>query len=232
MKRTATLVLRCLAIGLGILLTRFSAYSGGMPDLSGTWKLNTAQSDDPQQKFKEGAPSSGGSGNGDDSGQSAPPSGGGYGGGGWGGHRGGHGGGHRRGGGSGDSGQGPAALEGRETLVIKHADPQLTITDANGRERVLYTDGRKTEEERSYGGTTKVQAVWKDGHVEVTSQSEKGPKITQSYAVSADGSQLTVTTQIDGRRKLTIHSVYDAVHEQPATPAPEPPGEVEVTPAG
>ena len=231
MKRNATLVLRCLAIGLGILLTRLSAYSGGLPDLSGTWKLNTAQSDDPQQKFKEGGSSSGGSDSGD-SGQSAPPSGGGYGGGGWGGHHGGHGGGHRRGGGGGDSGQGPAALEGRETLVIKHADPQLAITDAAGRERVLYTDGRKIEEERSYGGTTKVQAIWKDGHVEVTSQSEKGPKITQSYAVSADGSQLTVTTQIDGRRKVTIHSVYDAVHEQPAAPAPEPPGDVEVTPAG
>ncbi|HTO74727.1 MAG TPA: hypothetical protein VMQ61_01515 [Thermoanaerobaculia bacterium] len=230
MKRSATLALRCLGIGLGILLTRFSAFSGGLPDLSGTWKLNTAQSDDPQQKFKEGASSSGGGSS--DSTDSAPPSGGGGGGyGGWGGHHGGHGGGHRHGGGGGDSNQGPSAMEGREMLVIKHADPQLTITDASGRERVLYTDGRKLEEERSYGGTTKVQTVWKDGHVEVTSQSEKGPKIIQSYAVSADGSQLNVTTQIDGRRKVTIHTVYDAVHEPPPTPAPEPPGDVEVTPA-
>jgi hypothetical protein len=212
-------------IGLGIFLTRYSALSGNLPDLSGTWKLNTSQSDDPQQKFKDSAPS-GGSG---DSTDSAPPSGGG---GGWGGHHGGHGGGHRRGGGGGDSGQGPSAMEGRDQLVIKHTDPELTITDASGRERVLYTDGRKLEEERSYGGTTKVQTVWKDGHVEVTSQSEKGPKIVQDYAVSADGSQLTVTTQIDGRRKVTIHSVYDAVHEPPpTTPAPEPPGDIEVTPA-
>ena len=229
MKRTVRLALRCLGIGLGLLLARSPAFAGNLPDLSGTWKLNPAQSDDPQEKFKEGASGSG------DSTDSAPSSGGGGGYGGWGGHHGGHGGGRRRGGGGsgGDAGQGPSALEGRERLVIKHADPQLTITDASGRERVLYTDGRKLEEERSFGGTTKVQTVWKDGHVEVTSQSERGPKVVQSYAVSADGSQLTVTTQIDGRRKITIHSVYDAVHEPPPTPAaPEPPGEVEVTPAG
>jgi len=206
---------RAFAIGIGILMTRYSSAASGLPDLSGTWRLNVTESDDPQKMRDEAAASGTPSDSGDDT---APPSG--SGGGGGGGHHGGHGwGGRHRGSGGGDASGGTSWLEARESLVIHHADPQLQITDAAGRERVLYTDGRKSEEERSYGGTTKVVALWKDGHIEVTSQSEKGPKVVQTYAITADGSQLTVTTKIEGRRSRTFKSVYDAVKVPPA-PAP------------
>ncbi len=219
---------RVFAIAFAVLLTRNLAAGGGLPDLSGTWKLNTSASDDPQQKLRDAAPAEG---SGSDSGDGTSGSGGagghrGGGRGGWGGHR-------HRGGGSG--GDGSSWLEARERLVIRHADPELRITDASGRERTLYTDGRKTEEERSQGGTTAVRALWKSGHIEVTSEPEKGPKLVQTYAVSADGTQLTVTTRIEGRRPITISSVYDAVRETPPAAAPpaepqsDPPGDVEVT---
>jgi hypothetical protein len=222
-----TAALRSLVLGLGILLTRASAFTGGLPDLSGTWKLDPAQSDDPQQAIRE---SGGGPGAAPDSGDGTPPP---SGSGGWGGHHGGgHGSGRGRRGADGGSGGGSSWLEGRERLVILHADPKLQITDAAGKEHTVYTDGRKTEEERSFGGTTEVRAVWKDGHVEITSQPEKGPKIVQTFSVSADGSQLTVTTRIEARRAFTIRSVYDAVGKEPATAEPEAPGEVEVTRAG
>lgn len=181
-----------------------------LPNLSGQWHLNKDVSDDPQQKLhpdSEGG--SGGSGSGGSSGS---------GGRGFGGRRG-------RRGSSGDDGSGtpgPSLFEGRATLTIRHQEPELRITDGAGRERVIYTDGREVEEERSFGGTTKVQARWKDGHVEVTSKPEHGPKTVETYAIAADGTQLTVTTQIDRRRgsAVTIRSVYDPTPPSDKTPPP------------
>ena len=93
-----------------------------------------------------------------------------------------------------------------QTLEIRHEEPRLSIIDANGRERVVYTDGRKTEEERSAGGTTKVRARWKDGRVEVTSVPEKGPKITETFSVTADRTQLMMTLSFERRRGGEVHA--------------------------
>jgi hypothetical protein len=82
------------------------------------------------------------------------------------------------------------------------------------------------------GGTTVVHAAWKDGHVEIRSEPEHGPKLVQTYAISADATQLTVTTQIEGRRPVTIRSVYDAVRAPSRDDASDDPSDVEVTPAG
>jgi hypothetical protein len=208
-----------------VLLALSLAPAGGLsgetpklPDLSGTWKLDREASDDPENVMKEAGPFEGGGG------------GGGWHGGGLGrGHgHGGAGGGGWHGGGPGESGERSqpdwsdwfAALE---TLQIQDREPMLTITDASGRERVVYADGRKTEEEHSHGGTTTVRASWKDGHLQVVSTPETGPKVTEAYAISADGSQLTVTTKIEGRRSpITIQRVYDSV--RPAAPRASPPG--------
>ena len=116
------------------------------------------------------------------------------------------------------------------TLEIRHEEPRLSITNASGRERIAYTDGRKTEEESSSRGTTKVRARWKDGRIEVTSVPDRGPKITETYSITADRSQLNVTTKIEGRASdVTIHRVYDSVRAgaapPPQTPAPAPPAD-------
>ena len=117
-----------------------------------------------------------------------------------------------------------------DTLVIRHIEPSLTITDAAGRVHALTTDGRRTEEERFHGGTTAVTASWKDGHIEVVSRPENGSKITETYSVTADRSQLTVVTKIEGARgpAFTIRRVYDAV--QPGAPKPTPPARRAPTP--
>ncbi|HEX7252519.1 MAG TPA: hypothetical protein VF376_06530 [Thermoanaerobaculia bacterium] len=205
-----------IAFRLALLLPLASSQvvgSGALANLSGTWKLNKDLSDDPQQKMKDARSESGG-------------------GGGRSGER--HGGGMGRGGGgrSGSSGSGDDSSRPFEDMTtalqqlkIEHQDPALTIEDGIGRRHRLFTDGRKVEEERSYGGTTEIHAVWKDGHVVVTTQSEKGPKITETYAVAADGSQLTVTSKIETRRggSVEIRRVYDAVKPLPAaTPTPVP----------
>ena len=163
-----------------------------LPDLSGTWRLNKDQSD----TFKSSAwPSRG---------ANASP-GGGFGRGGV--HIGG-----RRGDGGRGGGLDPDVAAAFQTLVIEHKDPRLSITDALGRSRVVYTDGRKTEEEHSHGGTTKVEAQWKDGRVEIVSKPETGSKSTEDFSVAADHSQLRVTIKVEGERgDSTIHLVYDAL---------------------
>jgi hypothetical protein len=184
-------------------LSALGAGAVDLPDLSGTWRLNKEQSDD----FKTAAfPSRG---------ANAAP-GGGFG-------RGGvHIGGRRPdgGGGGGPDTDLGAALQ---TLVIDHKDPMLSITDAYGRIRVVYTDGRKTEEEHSHGGTTKVEARWKDGRVEIVSKPETGSKRVEDFSVAADHSQLRLTIKLEGGRgDTTIRLVYDALPAGAPTPSAQP----------
>jgi hypothetical protein len=191
-----------------------------LPNLTGTWQLNKDQSDDPEKVMKNARSSSGG--------------GSGFSGGGMGRHHGGGGGGGR--GGNGDSSSSSSGgfderFAALDTLQIDHKDPSLSITDAAGRARTLYTDGRKTEEEHSYGGTTAVTASWKDGHLEVVSKPETGAKITETYTIAADHSQMTVTTKVEGGRSgsYTIHRVYDAA--APGRPKPGAPNQPTPRPA-
>jgi hypothetical protein len=173
----------------------------GPGDLSGTWKLDRERSEDPAQKLREGrGPSRRGSGGGGFRGRRD--------GGGFGGH-------HGR---PTDEGEGNGGTDffqdsrAFDLLAIVHRDPELRITDGLGREHVLYTDGRRVDEERS-SGTTKIRAKWKDGRVVVATTPEHGAKITETYAVTADGSSLTVTTRVEGRgRELEFRRVYGAVN--------------------
>lgn len=186
-----------------------------MPDLSGNWRLNKDMSDDPKETLKDAPVSDGTSGGGSTGGDTGM-------------HRGGRGGhGMGRGGGSrsgSDGGWDPDLFARLGTIRIRHQEPLLAITDASGRERALYTDGRKVEEERSHGGTTKVTARWKDAHIEVTSVPERGPKVTETYSITADRSQLTVTTKIEGGRRadMTVRRVYDAVTDGAPPPSSSP----------
>lgn len=183
-----------------------------LPDYSGVWRINRDLSDDPAQAWRDAR------------GSSSNRSGGWRGGGG-----GGRGHGRRSGGGDSDgqgsqSGQAPA-LAALDTLAIRHHEPQITIADGSGHEHHLTTDGKAAEEERSSGGTTKVSASWKEGHLEVVTVPEHGPKWTETYSVTADHTQLTVTTKVEGSRgsPVTIRRVYDAVPAEPAAPpAPSP----------
>lgn len=220
--RTALAALRLMLAGVTAL------QAAAMPDLTGTWQLNKDASDDPAKVMKEARSSGGGRGGG---------SGGGMGGMGMG--HGGHG--HGSGGRGGDRGENDGGAQSAEdwfaaltTLKIEHSEPRLAITDAAGHERVVYTDGRKVEEERSHGGTTVVIASWKDGRVQIVSTPETGSKITETFAVTADRTQLTVTTKLEGGRApaVTIRRVYDAAGAPAGSPQPpRPPAAPEPRPS-
>jgi len=197
---------RMFALALLVLAGTGGGLATDLPNFSGKWKLNKNLSDDPQKKLQEAGSGSGGRG--------------GRGGGGWGGHR------SRstqsdQGSGSDGSSGGTAARpnfeamnHAMESLKIEHHEPELHVTDADGHESVFYTDGRKTEEERSFGGTTKIHAEWKDGHLVAVVAPERGPKTTNTYAVARDSSQLILTTRLErgrGAPPVEIRRVYDAV---------------------
>ena len=209
---------RGLAVGILAAAWVSPARAASPSDLTGNWKLNRDASDDPRKKMEESQATSGSSG--DDT-QGGDGSGGGssYGHGG-GGHHGHHG---RGGDGSGGPVSPPPAMD---SLQIVHQDPKLVVTDSSGREHVYYTDGRKSEEERSFGGTTAISAAWKDGHVVVDVAPEHGRPYTETYAVTGDGKQLTITTTWKSRgngKALEIRRVYDAVAETPKPAADGPP---------
>jgi hypothetical protein len=184
-----------------LLLFPHAGLAIGPGDLSGTWKLDRERSDDPAQKLREGGGRGGGGSRGGAGFRGR------RGGGGFGGH-------HGRPTDDGeDNGGTDFSQDSRafDLLTIVHRDPQLRITDGLGREHVLYTDGRKVDEERS-SGTTKIRAKWKDGRVVVATTPEHGAKITETYAVTADGSSLTVATRVEGRgRDFEFRRVYDAM---------------------
>ncbi len=200
-----------------------------MPNLSGTWQLDKDASDDPKKVMEEAraaAPGGGGAGGGGGHGGGHGHGGGGSGGMGGMGSAGGSGGRHGSGSGSASGEEGTLdfeSLSALETLRISHAEPMLSITDAAGRERVVYTDGRVIELERSHGGKTRVEARWKDGRIEIVSKPETGPKVTEALSITADGSHLTLTTKMEGGRMgtVTIRRIYDVVKPSmtPAAPA-------------
>jgi hypothetical protein len=186
------------------------------PDFSGTWTLNDELSEDPRTKMQEAGGGRGGRGGG--------RAGGGEGGGGFGG-RGGVGGGGRGGrrGGGGDSGDrgGDGAsrigetLAAQKVLTISHKDPQLLVTDLNGRARTFFTDARKVEEERAEG-TAKIQTKWKDRSIVVVTKLGDR-EITDTYERAADGARLFLTTKMEGgRATFSFRRVYEA----PLTPLP------------
>jgi hypothetical protein len=196
--------------------------ASGRPDFSGTWRLNEELSEDPRQKMQEAGGGRGGRGGGGmgRGGGGAEGGGGGRGGMGGGSGRGGMGGGGGRHGG-GDSGEGSGDrvarlsenLAAQKVLAISHKDPQLVVTDLNGRARTFFTDARKVEEERSEG-TAKIQAKWNDRSiVVVTKLGER--EITETYERAADGARLFLTTKIDGGHAPFS---YRRIYEAPLTP--------------
>ena len=188
-------------------------------DLSGSWKLNEDQSDDPSQKLKQaqqaGAGNRGG-GNGGGSRGGVWGGGGGIGGG----YPGGGGGvyGGRRGmGGGGESDADRQkiqdAVNPANALTFKQKDAEIDMTDDQSRKRVFYTDGRKIERAKDKTDDYRELTAHWDGMKLVAE--EKGPhgKITRLYEVPAGGQQLRVSVHFDDARgnPVSIHYVYDIV---------------------
>jgi hypothetical protein len=191
-----------IVVGIVTMLSLPLAAGKEPPDLGGTWTLNERLSEDPREKMREarGGPSGGGMGGGRGRG---------------GGMGGGMGGGREM-----PEGMDPEAMKRRmqeaarasRTLMIAHEEPRLTIRFADGRERTLYTDGRKQTRESDFGDL-ETRAKWKkDGRLKVEATNEQGRKINEIYRCSSGEGRLyvTITMKGDGRMPdVTFDRVYD-----------------------
>lgn len=185
-----------------VLLAASPAFPGDekRPDLQGTWKLNEDLTARMRETDREGSPGR---------------------------MRGGAPGDLRRpGGGRGIPGDGPRSgrrrpegaapsLAALDELTIVQTATDVTITDREGRQRVLPTNGKKVRLEDAPGGPLELRAAWdKNGSLVVKVDPDDGPRRTETYLVSNDRKLLYLTVTMDPGGPLPeirIRRAYDAV---------------------
>jgi hypothetical protein len=191
-------------------------------DLSGTWVLNTAESDDPQEQLRRWVQARGGSGGAG----GAPSTGGGDADGSYD---------VAGGGGRGMAGIGGGLMammerfsQNSEKLTIAQGDPEVTITNAAGQSNMVFTDGRVVESTNEEGGKTKVKTRWKKDKMIIdidfpTRPNPAGgtltPSLTMTYSLDKNGRLLLASTVGIGATvpPLTVERVYD--RSEAAAPA-------------
>jgi hypothetical protein len=197
-----------------------SSYLKKVPNLAGTWQINRGKSDDPQKKIREAmggghggglraGRSSGGGGGlpGDDGFPGAPP----------------HGDFPERG--NPPSGEQVGNMQARmeermraaEALEIIQSESEITVNET-GDDRLVhtqtfYTDRRKSDEDSEYE-KLETNAKWVGSKLVVEMKTERGGKITRTYELRSDGSELYVTLKIKNEttpQAFSIRSVYDKI---------------------
>ena len=189
--------------------------------MAGFWKLNSDNSDDPQQKLEEarqtragsgGGPGSGPSGGGGPVGIGFPP----YPGGGPNGPNGPYG-----GGGRGMSDGGETTEEMREIIrpdysqTIELKDTEVDSTDEHENKLVFYTDGRKIQRSKD-DSLKQVSAHWNGSQLVTDEKGPRGRKMSRTLELSSDGKQLYETWHIENGKSgsvIVIRYVYDAASE-------------------
>jgi hypothetical protein len=187
----------------------------------GAWKLNRDESDDPRKKMQEARGANGGQGGG---------------GGGRGGVRlgipgmgGGPYGGGRRGGGGNQSDeerqQMQEVLTPTNSLTVAESkkDVEIDVFDDQQRKTALFTDGRKLQKSKDNNNQNQEIAAHWDGNRLVTDEkTPKGQKMSRTYELSYDGTQLYETVAVARGRSdshVSIRYVYDQADARPANSA-------------
>jgi hypothetical protein len=183
---------------------RAPARIGGKPALAGEWKLNRSDSDDPRQRLQ----------------QATNPRGMGGGRGGWGGPGGGGPGGPGGGGGYGGRGQGGngqgdvnSMMSDLSYLTIRQTDKKVTVQTDSGRLLAEYplSDQGSSKSEDSQSSKNN-SAQWQGDALVIVTQGRSGGKTTRTFELSSDGSQLYMTTRMEGGRlsqPVTFRLAYD-----------------------
>jgi hypothetical protein len=185
------------------------------------WKLDRDESDDPQKKIQETRGSQGNGGYGGNR-----RMGGGYPGGGYPGGGGGPYGGRRM-------GQQHESDEDRQrmqellnpanSLTVAEAkkDVEVDLFDEQQRKRALFTDGRKLQKSKD-ANYQEIAAHWDDKRLATDEKNPRGGKMSRTYELSYDGTQLYETLHMTvGRNNtpLIIRYVYDQSSALPAAAA-------------
>ena len=172
----------------------------------GAWKLNLEESDDARKRLQDarGANNGGGGGRGGVR-MGIPGMGGGpYGGG-------------RRGGGGGESDADrqkmQEALTPARALTVAEAkkDVEIDMFDDQERKSAFYTDGRKLQKTKD-NTSQEIAAHWDGNRLVTDEKTPSGRKMSRTYELSYDGTQLYETLRLTRGRsdsQVSIRYVYD-----------------------
>jgi hypothetical protein len=190
------------------------AHAETRTSILGQWKLNRDDSDDPRKKMDD-ARTSRGSGSGRSSGVSI---------GGFpiGGHSGG------RGGESDEDRQRiQEAITPANSLTLAQKDPkdpEVDLTDEQNRKRALFTDGRKLQKPDSKDDSyQEIAAHWDGPRLVTDEKSPRGGKMSRTFELSYDGTQLYETMRLTTGRSntpLDVRYVYDPASSSAAPANP------------
>lgn len=172
------------------------------PDLSGRWRLNPEKSENARDKIQR-------------AGKPERPAGTpGRGAGGWGGP-GGRGGGGRGRGNPSESppgGRREAApdidglLAAPSEVAITHTESVITILEKEGRLRVLQLDAQPHASE---AGAAQVTSRWNGQQLVVETVRSGVPKVTETFRLDKDRSQLTIEIRLEGGRPVSVRRLYE-----------------------
>jgi hypothetical protein len=174
----------------------------------GAWKLNRDESDDPRKKMQDARNAGGGGGGGRGGVRMGIP---GMGGGPWGG------GGGRRGGGGNESDQDrqqmQEVIEPARALTLAEAkkDVEIDAFDDQQRKTAIFTDGRKVEKSKD-ATNQEIAAHWEGSRLVTDEKTPRGQKMSRTYELSYDGTQLYETLRLTRGRsgsQVSIRYVYD-----------------------
>jgi hypothetical protein len=93
-----------------------------------------------------------------------------------------------------------AAAEASKRLTIVIHEASVTITDAEGRVQDVPTDNKKIES-RAGNGLVKLSLKnhWDGATLVCEAEIEFGPKIVRKFSVSPGGTELRLTTTVEGQ---------------------------------
>jgi hypothetical protein len=175
--------------------------------LSGFWKLNLGESDDPRKirqdagRVHGGGPHGGGRRTGGGFPIGFP--------GGNGGSSGGRGGANRSGQ---DGEQIRDLIRPANSLTITLKEAEVDLTDDQSHKLVFYTDGRKLKNSKDET-SREISAHWDGNRLVSDEKSPEGGKMSRSFELAVDCTQIYETVRIDSSRSnspLVLRYVYDA----------------------
>ena len=109
-------------------------------------------------------------------------------------------------------------------LTITQSEGQVSITDKEGRTRILKTNGSKVRDEAARGGPAQIKTSWdSDGSLVVEIKPDKGPSRTETYVVADDRKHLYWTITGGTRIDAKIVRAYDPAPVEEPAPAPSKP---------
>lgn len=182
----------------------------------GEWKLNRDESDDARKKMQEARGADNGIGGGGRGGvrMGVPGMGGGpYGG--------------RRGGGGNESDEDRQRMQDvvnpAQSLTVAEAkkDVEIDMFDDQARKSAFFTDGRKLQKTKD-STSQEIAAHWDGNRLVTDEKTPSGRKMSRTYELSYDGTQLYETLRLTRGRsesQISIRYVYDQANARAAHPA-------------